>query len=142
MNEGRVIEAREQRPPVLATVAPLLYVFACALAVRSVLLDSSIDVGITGLFVALGFAPAFTLPVIFGTRRADLALSADGLVVDGRLCKVSDVRLSHAARGTGRLDLEMRDGTTRTFVVASYKDAQLIVAALPPVSAPAGALAA
>jgi len=137
-----VLDVREERPPVWATLAPALYLFACALAIRSVALDRSIDVGISGLLVAVGLAPAFAIPAVFSTRKESLAASSEGLLVGGRLFKINEVRLSRADRGAGRLHVEMRDGTTRTFLAPSFKEAQRLVALLPPVSAPAGALAA
>jgi hypothetical protein len=137
-----VLRVREQKAPLWATVAPVLYLFACALAVRSVLMDRSIDIGIAGLLVAVGLAPAFVLPAVFSTRSARVAASNEGLLVDGALVKINDVRIARADRGMARLMVDTRDGATRTFIVPSYKDAQKLMSLLPPVSAPAGALAA
>jgi hypothetical protein len=137
-----VVRVREERAPLWATAAPVLYLFACALAVRSVLMDRSIDIGIAGLLVAVGLAPAFALPAVFSTRSMRLGASNEGLLVDGRLVKINDVRIARADRGSARLVIETRDGSTRTFLVASYKDAQKLMSLLPPVSAPAGLLAA
>jgi len=133
---------REEKPPTWAVLSPLLYLLACAGCVRSVLLDRSMDIGIAGLLVAVGLVPAFVLPAIFCTRRTRIAADGEGLLIDGRIVKLIDVRIAHADRGTARLTVETRNGDTRVFVVPSYKDAQHLMAALPPVSAPAGALAA
>ena len=133
---------REEKPPIWAVLAPALYLLACAGCVRSVLMDRSMDIGIAGLLVAVGLVPAFVLPAIFCTRRMRIAADAEGLVVDGRIVKINDVRIAHAGRGTARLTVETRNGDTRVFLVPSYRDAQHLMAALPPVSAPAGALAA
>ena len=133
---------REEKSPMWATLAPALYLFACALSIRAVVMDRSIDIGIAGLLVAIGLAPAFALPAIFSTRGMRIAASPEGLLVDGRLVKINDVRIARADRGAARLHVETRDGATRTFIVASYKDAQHLMAKLPPVSAPAGLLAA
>ncbi len=141
MDHALVVEVREQRPPTWAMLAPALYLIACAFAIRAVAMDRSIDIGIAGLFVAIGLAPAFAIPAVFSTRKAKLEAVSEGLLVDGRLFKINDARIANAERGQGRLSIEMRDGTTRTFVVPSFKDGQRIVALLPPVSAPAGALA-
>lgn len=142
MHEPVVLKVSEQKAPSWARVAPLLYLFASALAVRSVLMDRSIDIGITGLLVAVGLVPAFVIPAVFSCRSTRLAASNEGLLVNGSLVKINDVRIARADRGTARLVVETRAGDTRTFVVASYKDAQQLMALLPPVSAPAGALAA
>lgn len=142
MDADRVLRVREERPPLWAIAAPVLYLFACAAAVRSILMDRSIDIGIAGLLVAVGLAPAFVIPAVFSTRRARIAVSSDGLLVDGRLVKINDVRVARADRGTAKLHVETRSAETRTFILASYDEAQRIMAMLPPVSAPAGALAA
>jgi hypothetical protein len=142
MDADRVLRVREERAPLWAMAAPVLYLFACAAAVRSILMDRSIDIGIAGLLVAVGLAPAFAIPAVFSTRSARIAISNDGLLVDGRLVKTNDVRIARADRGTAKLYVETRSGDTRTFIVASYADAQQLMAMLPPVSAPAGALAA
>ncbi|MDB5214944.1 MAG: hypothetical protein JWO86_2871 [Myxococcaceae bacterium] len=133
---------REEKPPTVALLVPLLYLAACAGCVRSFLMDRSMDIGIAGLLVAVGLVPAFVCPAIFGTRRARINADPEGLVVDGRILKINDVRIARADRGSAKLIVEMRNGDTRSFVVSSYTDAQHLMAALPPVSAPAGALAA
>jgi hypothetical protein len=142
MDADLVLRVREERPPLWAVLAPALYLLACAACVRSVLMDRSIDIGIAGLLVAVGLAPAFAVPAVFSTRSVRIAASSEGLLVDGRLVKINDVRIARAERGTAKLHVETRSGDTRTFIVASYKDAQHMMAMLPPVSAPAGALAA
>jgi hypothetical protein len=142
MQDVPVLAVREEKPPLWAVLAPPLYLFACAFAIRSVAMDRSIDVGLCGLLVAVGLAPAFAMPAIFSTRSMRLAASDDGLIVDGSLVKINGVRLGRADRGAARLIVETRDGSTRTFLVPSYKDAQQLMSLLPPVSAPAGALAA
>ena len=135
------LEVQEKRCPVWALAAPGLYLLACLAAVRAVLVDGS-DVGVAGLLLAAGLVPAFAIPAVFTTRRARLEMTDDGLAIDGRLVKVDDARVQHAERGTALLHLVMRSGQTRSFIAPSYKEAQRFVAALPPVSAPAGALAA
>ena len=142
MADALVLQVREEKPPSWAVLAPALYLLACAGCIRSVAMDRSIDIGISGLLVAIGLAPAFAVPAIFCTRTTRLEASRDGLLVDGRLVKINDVRIERAERGTARLHVETRTGSKRTFVVRSYRDAQLVMAQLPPVSAPAGALAA
>lgn len=142
MDDALVLRVREDKPPVWASLSPVLYLLACAGCVRSVLLDRSIDIGIAGLLVAVGLVPAFVLPAVFSTRAARIAASTEGLILDGRLLKINDVRIERAERGGARLFIETRDGGTRSFLVASHKDAQKLMARLPPVSAPAGALAA
>lgn len=134
MSDVQQWRVREQKAPAWAMVFPALYLFACALAVRSVVLDSSIDIGLTGLLVAVGLAPAFAIPAVFSCRARRLAASSEGLLVNGSLVKINDARISRAPRGSARLDVETRDGDTRTFIVPSYKDAQRLVALLPPVS--------
>ena len=136
MVESTVVEVRETKPPTWAMLAPALYLMACAFAIRSVAMDRSIDIGIAGLFVAIGLAPAFAIPAIFATRGIKLAATTEVLVVDGRLVKINDAKLPRAERGSARLSIDMRNGETRTFLVASYKDAASLVAMLPPVSAP------
>src|SRR5689334_8631368 len=103
MDSAFVLEVRETKPPTWAVLAPALYLMACALAIRSVAMDRSIDIGIAGLFVAIGLAPAFAIPAIFSTRGARLSACAEGLLVDGRLFKINDARLTRADRGSGRL---------------------------------------
>lgn len=142
MSDAVVLEVREEKSPLWATLAPALYLFACALCIRAVVMDRSIDIGIAGLLVAVGLAPAFALPAIFSTRSARIAASSEGFVVDGRLIKINDIRIARGERGAARLFVETRDGATRTFIVPSYNDAQKLMVLLPPVSAPAGALAA
>ena len=142
MDEVLVLEAREDKPPFWAMLAPALYLFACGLAIRSVAMDRGIDIGLAGLLVAIGLGPAFALPAIFSSRSVRLGASSEGLLVDGRLVKINDVRIARADRGAARLIVETRDGATRTFVASRYKDAQQLMAMLPPVSAPSGLLAA
>jgi hypothetical protein len=142
MDDRAVLRVREEKAPTWAMMAPLLYLFACAAAVRSVLLDRSMDIGISGLFVAVGLVPAFVLPAIFSTRGTKISAADEGLLVDGRLVKINDARIARAERGAARLSVETRNGETRTFIVASYKDAPMLMSLLPPVSAPAGLLAA
>jgi hypothetical protein len=137
-----VIQAREEKPPIWAMLAPALYLLACAGCVRAVAMDRSIDIGISGLLVAVGLAPAFALPAIFCTRTTRLEASSEGLLVDGRLVKLDDVRVERADRGAARVHVETRGGRRRTFVIGSYAAAQQLMASLPPTSAPAGALAA
>lgn len=142
MHDVVVLKVREEKAPAWAMIAPALYLFACALAVRSVLMDRSIDIGITGLLVAVGLAPAFAIPAIFSSRSTRLSGSNEGLLVNGSLVKLDDVRILRADRGSARIVIATRAGDTRSFLVPSYKDAQHLMALLPPVSAPAGALAA
>ncbi len=141
MEDRVVLRVREEKAPTWAMMAPLLYLFACAAAVRACVLDRSMDIGIAGLLVAVGLVPAFVLPAIFSTRGLKIAASDEGLLVDGRLVKLDSVRIARAERGTARLSVDTRNGETRTFIVASYKDAAKLMSLLPPVSAPAGLLA-
>jgi hypothetical protein len=142
MEDAPVLAVREEKPPLWAVFAPPLYLFACALAIRSVAMDRSIDVGLCGLLVAVGLAPAFAMPAIFSTRKMRLSACDEGLIVDGSIVKINGVRIGRADRGSARLIVETRDGTSRTFLVPSYADAQKLMSLLPPVSVPAGALAA
>lgn len=142
MDESFVVDVRETKPPTWAMLAPALYLMACAFAIRSVAMDRSIDIGIAGLFVAIGLAPAFAIPAIFATRGTKLSATTEGFLVDGRLLKINEAKLARAERGSALLSIDMRNGETRTFLVASYKDASRLVSMLPPVSAPAMGLAA
>jgi hypothetical protein len=142
MREELVIEVREEKAPLWAVIAPALYLFACALAVRSVVLDRSIDIGVAGVFVTLGFVPAFSVPAIFASRRARLRATVDGLFVDGTRVKLDSARLERAPRGAGRLIVETRAGDARAFVVPSFRDGQAVLALLPAASSPTGALVA
>src|SRR5689334_6776605 len=103
-------EAAERRSPLWALAAPALYLAACALAVRSVLLGYT-DAGIAGLLLAAGLLPAFAIPAVFATRRARLAITPDGLTIDGRLVKVDYARVERAERGTAILHLDTRTGS-------------------------------
>ena len=134
MDDAVVLEVREEKPPLWAMLAPALYLLACAGCIRAVAMDRSMDIGLCGLLVAIGLAPAFALPAIFSTRGMRLAASADGLLVNGRLFKINDVRIARADRGTARLFVDMRDDTTRTFLVPAYKDAQRLMSLLQHVS--------
>ncbi|MBX3185677.1 MAG: hypothetical protein KF819_01625 [Labilithrix sp.] len=142
MDGSVALDVREEKPPLWAIVAPALYLLACALCIRAVLMDRSIDVGIPGLFVAVGLAPAFAVPAVFSSRRARLEATSEGLLVDGALMKFDEIRVERVDRGGARIRVETRTGGARTFVAPAYKDAQRLAAMLPPVSAPAGALAA
>jgi hypothetical protein len=135
------LDVREKRAPSWALAVPPAYLFACALAIRAVLTDYA-EVGISGLLLSVGLAPAFAFPAIFDTRRARIALTDAGVAIDGAIEKIDDARIEHAPRGAAVLHLAMRDGKTRTFFASSYDDAKRLIAFLPPVSAPAGALAA
>lgn len=139
------LEAREKKTPTWAVLAPVLYLLACGLAARAVF-ESHDDAGVPGLLAAVGLFPAFVIPAVFSTCKVRLAAVDGGLSVRGlfgtRIEKVDDVRLEHASRGTGLLHVVVRSGDTKTFIVSSYVAAQELVAKLPPVSAPAGALAA
>lgn len=134
------LEVSEKRAPLWALAAPGAYLLASALAVRAVLVAGA-EVGVAGILLAVGLLPAFAIPAIFTTRRARILLTENGLTIDGALEKVDDARLERAERGSAVLHLVLRSGKTRSFVAPSYKDAQRLVAMLPPVSAPAGALA-
>lgn len=131
------LEAKERGCPLWAYVSPALYLSACALAVRSVLLGNC-EAGMAGLLVAVGLFPAFAIPAVFTTRRAKLQIARDGVVIDGRVEKVDDARLEHGGKGTGVLHLTVRSGRVRTFAIDSYKDGEHAIALLPPVSAPSG----
>jgi hypothetical protein len=143
---NRPLEACEKKTPIWAMLAPVIYLLACGLAARAVFANHDDSAGVPGLLSAVGLLPAFVIPVVFDTCKVRLSVSDAGLVVAGllgtRTEKVDEVRLEHAARGTGLLHVTVRGGETITFVVASYREAQALVALLPPVSAPAGALAA
>jgi hypothetical protein len=135
------VDVREMRCPLWALAAPGLYLAACLLSVRSVLVGGA-EPGISALLLAVGLVPAFAIPAIFTQRRARLCLTDGGLLIDGRAVKIDDARLERAERGSASLHFMLRDGQKRSFLVPSYKDAQRMVAMLPPVSAPVGALAA
>ncbi len=135
------LEVEEKRSPVWALAAPGLYVLACLAAVRAAAIDHA-DLGVAGILLAAGLFPAFAIPAVFASRRARLLMTDSGLAIDGRFEKIDDARLERAERGTALVHLVLRSGTTRSFIAPSYKDAQRLVAMLPPVSAPAGALAA
>jgi hypothetical protein len=139
------IEAREKKTPLWAVLAPVVYLLACGLAARAVLSNHDDAAGVPGLLAAIGLLPAFVIPVIFSTCKVRLSVVDRGLSIGGllgaRIEKVDDARLEHAPHGSALLHVVVRSGETRTFIVASYADAQRIVLLLPPVSAPAGALA-
>jgi hypothetical protein len=137
-----LVVAREARSPVWAVLAPLFYLFACALSVRAISLDPSADIGVPGLLLAVGLVPAFVIPGVFTTRKVLIAACEDGLLVDGRAIKLNDARVQLADRGAAMLHVETRNGESRTFLFTSSKDAQHLAAGLPPISAPAGALVA
>ncbi len=142
MQNGFSLDVREEGAPVWARLAPFAYLAACAGCVRAIVLDRTLDFGVTGLLVGVGLAPAFALPAIFATRRARLVFDQGGLSIDGRSVKVDDARVEVLSRGRGLLRLDVCDSRTRTFLLASYEEGKKLVALLPPASAPAGALAA
>jgi hypothetical protein len=135
------LTALEKRSPLWARVAPCLYLLASAAAVRAVIVNNS-DAGLAGVLVVMGFVSVFAIPAVFDTRRTQISVTDVGVIIDGAIEKVDDARLERAPRGGAVLHLVMRDGRTRSFIVESYKDAQRLVAALPPASAPAGMFAA
>lgn len=135
------LEVREVRSPLWALAAPVVYLGACALAVRAHLLDPSADVGVAGLLMAVGLPPSFAVPAIFATRASRLDTDGELLRVEGRAVRFDAIRAEPAPRGGGRIVLVLRNGDTRTFEVEDGREARRFVAALPPVSAPAGALA-
>lgn len=136
-----MVAAQENRPPLWALLAPLLYLTACGACIHAVAMDGA-EIGIYGLLVAIGLVPAFVLPAVFSTRSVKLSASDGGLVVDGRAIKLDDARVERADRGSAKLHVEVRGGRRRTFLIASHKDAMRLANELPPISAPAGALAA
>jgi hypothetical protein len=136
-----LLVACEARRPLWARLAPALYLLLCAAAIYRVY-QLNLDAGIHGLLLAIGLVPAFVIPVVFTATRVCLAITDAGLLVDGRLEKVDDARLAEADRGQGLLHLTMRSGVTRTFLIASYRDAHQLMAQLPPASYPVGAVAA
>lgn len=138
----RQVEAREARCPLYAAVAPALYLAACALAARAVFADPTAEVGIWGVLAAVGLIPAFAIPVVFASCKVKLGVVDAGLSIDGRGHKLDDIRIERADRGAAKLHVVLRSGQSRTFALESYADANAIVLALPPISAPAGALAA
>jgi hypothetical protein len=135
------LEVREKRCPLWALAAPGLYLAMCLVAIRAVFVDR-VEVGVAGILLAVGLVPAFAIPAVFCTRRTRLEMTNEGLTIDGVLEKVDDARIERAERGSGVLHLVMRNGQTRSFIAPSYKEAQQLMTMLPPVSAPAGALAA
>lgn len=139
------LAAREKRTPTWAVLAPVVYLLACGLAARAVF-NTHDDAGVPGLLAAVGLFPAFVIPAVFSTCKVKLSAVDDGIAIRGlfgtRIEKVDDVRLEHAPRGEALLHATLRSGDTKTFLCASYSEAQMLVAKLPPVSAPAGALAA
>jgi hypothetical protein len=139
------VAAREKRTPTWAVLAPVIYLLACGLAARAVFQNHD-DAGVPGLLAAVGLFPAFVIPAVFSTCKVKLSVTSGGLAITGlfgtRIEKVDDARLEHAPRGGGLLHVVVRSGDTKTFAVDSYAAAQALVAKLPPVSAPAGALAA
>jgi hypothetical protein len=139
------LAAREKRTPTWAVLAPVLYLLACGLAARAVF-QAHDDAGVPGLLAAVGLFPAFVIPAVFSTCKVKLAAADGGLAITGlfgtRIEKIDEIRLEHAPRGEALLHVTMRNGDLKTFLCASYSEAQLLVAKLPPISAPAGALAA
>ncbi len=136
MNDAVVLEVREEKAPLWAVLAPLAYLLACAGCIRSVVMDSSIDLGISGVLVAVGFVPAFALPAIFATRSTRISASVDGLLVDGDLVKTNSARITRTDRGAARLQIELRSNATRTFLIPSHAAAQSLLSQLPPASLP------
>jgi hypothetical protein len=139
------LAAREKRTPTWAVLAPVVYLLACGLAARAVFKTHD-DAGVPGLLAAVGLFPAFVIPAVFCTCKVKLSVAEGGLAISGlfasRIEKVDDVRLEHAPRGEALLHVTVRSGDVKTFICSSYPEAQMLVAKLPPVSAPAGALAA
>lgn len=136
------LEVRESRPPLWAIAAPALYLLACASCVRAYFLDRSADVGLAGFLVALGLAPAFAIPVVVASRRARLETDGAALSVDGQAVKFDQLRVEPAPRGAARIHVTLRSGSKRVFFADDVRAANLFAAKLPPVSAPADALAA
>ena len=134
------LDVHEKRSPLWALAMPGLYLVACLAAIRAVMIDRS-DVGVAGILLAVGLLPAFAIPAIFTTRRARLSFTDEGFTIDGRLEKVDDARIERAERGGAVLHLVMRNGAARSFTSSSYREAAELLTRLPPVSAPAGALA-
>lgn len=126
-------------------LSPVLYLLTCGLAAREAF-HSHDDAGVYGLLAAIGLLPAFVIPAIFTTCKVRLSVVARGLRISSflgtRIEKIDDARLEHGPRGSALLHVMARNGESSTFVVDSYNEAQQLVADLPPVSAPAGALAA
>jgi hypothetical protein len=135
------LEAKEKQCPLWAYAAPAIYLFACALAVRSVLLGNC-EAGMAGLLAAVGLLPAFAIPAVFTTRKVKIEVTRDGVLFGSTMVKIDDARLEHGGKGTGILHLTTRNGEVRTFFITSYRDGEHAIALLPPVSAPAGALVA
>ncbi len=135
------LRANEQRIPLWAAATPVFYLLACLLAVRASIIDHQ-GASLAGFLIAIGLFPAFVIPAIFTTCSVHLSTDGDALLIDGRAEKIDEIRLERGERGSGILIVTMRSQRVRTFVVASYKEAQLLMAKLPPISAPAGALAA
>lgn len=135
------LAAREVRPPMWAMAAPVFYLGACALAVRAHVLDPSVDVGVSGLLMAVGLPPCFAVPAVFATRGATLETDGELLRIDGRAVKFDAIKVEPTTRGQGRVRVTMRAGDVRVFEVEDVREANRFVAQMPPVSAPAGALA-
>jgi len=133
------VRAREKRIPLWAAATPVFYLLACVLAVRASVIDHQ-GASLAGFLVAIGLFPAFVIPAIFTTSNVRLAAMPDGLAIDGRLEKIDEIRLARGEKGSGVVHVTMRNGRARAFVIASYKDGQLLMSKLPPISAPTGAL--
>lgn len=133
--------AREDRSPLWALLAPALYLAACALSVRALMLDPSAEIGVPGLLLAVGLVPAFVVPAVFSARSVKIAAAEEGLLVDGRILKILGARVAQGPRGSGLLHVELRTGEQRIYRTRSVDDARTLAGRLPPISAPAGALA-
>lgn len=140
MTAGFSIDAEEAKSPLWASAFPGLYMFAAGLCVLTKVRDPSAEIGIWGLLVGVCLVPSFVVPAVFSTRRVRLGASEAGLVVDGRLCKIDDLRVEDLGRKGARIHVAFRDGEARSFHAASAAHARKLAARLPPISAPAFAL--
>lgn len=134
------IDAEEAKSPLWASAFPSLYMFAAGLCVLTKVRDPSAEMGIWGLLVGACLVPAFVVPAVFSTRRVRLGASGEGLLVDGRLCKVDDLRIEDLGRKGARIHVVFRNGEARSFHAASAANARVLASQLPPISAPAFAL--
>ncbi|AKV02600.1 hypothetical protein AKJ09_09263 [Labilithrix luteola] len=134
------IDATESKSPLWASAFPGFYMFAAGLCVLTKVRDPSAEIGIWGLLVGACLVPAFVVPAVFSTRRVRLAVSEAGLHVDGRRCKIDDLRIEDLGRHGARIHVVFRDGEARTFQAASTANARKLAAQLPPNSVPAHAL--
>lgn len=122
-----MVVAEESRRPRWAVAMPVLYLAACALALRAVFRDPTAEGNVLwSAFAVLNLPCAFAIPAVFTTSKVALVIADGALVVDGRACAIDDLWTERHAGGAATLHVVGRSGERRAFAFPHFTDANAL----------------